>query len=161
MRARSLRHRLMSRLVLIRHAKSSWVTQKGDKERPLDERGVQQTSLIGSTLTRLGLTGPRVLCSAAARTRETWERVSAACPDAQVEIRDDLYLASSQAYIAAIDEREGDTILIGHNPTCAELLTIWGEGDGKYPTGSVAVFERGDPPRLVSFASPRTMAANA
>ena len=148
----------MPRLVLVRHAKSSWSTGAGDRERPLDDRGREQAALMRDHIATLDLAAPRVLVSSALRTRETWKAIATACPGARAEVRDDLYLADAKAYSAAINEHEGDTVLVGHNPTCAELLSAWGTGDGKYPTGSISVFERGSPPRLVSFASPRMLA---
>ena len=96
----------------------------------------------------------KVLCSTARRAMETWDLVSDQIGDSvEVEIREDLYHASSRSLLHLIQDlpnSETTVLLVGHNPTLEELareLTGGGhqesllELDRKFPTGSLAVLD--------------------
>src|ERR1700733_15100742 len=73
----------MRRLLLLRHAKSSWAEPgASDHERPLNRRGQEAAPRIGAYLLRHKLVPDRILCSTARRTRETWALVGAELPAA-------------------------------------------------------------------------------
>ena len=57
------------RLVLLRHAKSSWAGERPDAERPLSDRGRRDAAAAGHWLAEHVGTVDLVLCSTAARTR--------------------------------------------------------------------------------------------
>ncbi|GJP38178.1 hypothetical protein CLOM_g22632 [Closterium sp. NIES-68] len=60
------------RLILLRHAKSSWDDPSLiDHDRPLSSRGKHGAKSIAKKLARLGWTPSLILCSDATRTRET------------------------------------------------------------------------------------------
>ncbi len=62
----------MKRLLLLRHAKSSWHDPSlADFDRPLNQRGRAAARMMGDYLVRKGLLPDLVLCSAAQRARET------------------------------------------------------------------------------------------
>ena len=62
----------MMRLLLLRHAKSSWdVSGQPDFERTLAPRGRRAAQMIGEHLATHRLMPDRILCSSARRTRET------------------------------------------------------------------------------------------
>ena len=64
---------LMRRLLLARHAKSSWGNPAlTDHDRPLNARGYRAAQLVGAALSELGCVPDVVLSSTATRTRETW-----------------------------------------------------------------------------------------
>ena len=76
----------MKRLLLLRHAKSSWHDPAlTDFERPLNRRGRAAARAIGDYLVRNDLLPDLVLCSAAQRTRETLafiqDRLADECAD--------------------------------------------------------------------------------
>jgi phosphohistidine phosphatase len=139
-------------LLLLRHAKSSW-DQPGlrDHDRPLARRGKLAAPLMGRYLVEHGLVPDRVLCSSAARTRQTWERV-AACLDDQppVEIDADLYAAGTESLLNTVqltDDSIETLMLIGHNPGLEMLAAdLAGGGDAlamgrmrlKFPTAALA-----------------------
>jgi phosphohistidine phosphatase len=139
-------------LLLLRHAKSSW-DQPGlrDHDRPLARRGKLAAPLMGRYLVEHGLVPDRVLCSSAARTRQTWERV-AACLDDQtsVEIDADLYAAGAETLLDIVrstDDAINSLMLIGHNPGLEMLAAnLAGSGDPlatarmrlKFPTAALA-----------------------
>jgi len=63
---------MLSRLLLMRHAKSSWSDgQLTDHERPLNNRGRRAAAEIGSTLHARGYAPDIIWSSDAKRTRET------------------------------------------------------------------------------------------
>ena len=75
----------MNRLLLLRHAKSSWDDPSlADHERPLAPRGHRAAESMAEHL-RSSVPHPDlVLCSSALRTRETLDRMSKAFGDAEV-----------------------------------------------------------------------------
>src|SRR5580692_2109900 len=77
----------MRRLLLLRHAKSSWAEPgASDHDRPLNRRGEDAAPRIGAYLRRHKLVPEGVLCSTARRARATWELVAAEAPAAPAAI---------------------------------------------------------------------------
>lgn len=147
----------MRRLVLLRHAKSSWDDlSQSDHARPLNVRGQRAAGQLGEVFRTLGLVPDRVLCSTATRTRETWdllaEGLSAEAPGARYF--KELYLADPDRLLAVVkQEGEGaETLLvIGHNDGLHEFalglvndatdLALRDKLSLKFPTAALAVFE--------------------
>ena len=92
----------MHMLHLLRHAKSSWNDDVEDHERPLNRRGREAARLVGRHLPAAAGAIDLVLCSSAARTRETLDLALAgfAAPP-RCLIEDELYLADRDELIAA------------------------------------------------------------
>lgn len=146
----------MKRLILMRHAKSSWSHDGlGDHERPLNKRGREAATRIGAFLKKRRMIPDQVYCSTAERTRETCKRVfKAAGETPAVEYRDDLYLASPKSMLNVARKSNADAelaMLIGHNPgthmlaieLCGPDLSDIKEMSRmapKYPTGAVACY---------------------
>jgi phosphohistidine phosphatase len=141
----------MHMLHLLRHAKSSWKDDVEDHERPLNRRGREAARLVGRHLA--GATGgiDLVLCSSAARTRETLELVLAGfAARPRLMIEDGLYLADRGKLmdrLRRLGESDGNVLLIGHNPGLHELAVALAEPDiprsralasGKFPTAARA-----------------------
>ncbi|HTQ33123.1 MAG TPA: histidine phosphatase family protein [Stellaceae bacterium] len=138
----------MHQLHLLRHAKSSWDDDADDHARALNKRGREAARIIGETLPKT--IGPLdlVLCSSAARTRETAALALAGLPKApSILFEDGLYLASADRLLERLqelDEDIGSVMLIGHNPGLHELavhLAAPGSAgfstlaNDKFPTG--------------------------
>ena len=71
----------MKRLILTRHAKSSWDDPlMSDHDRPLNERGKAAAADLGQWLASRGYVPDQVLCSDALRTRKTWSGIAPALP---------------------------------------------------------------------------------
>ena len=65
----------MPRLLLLRHAKSSWDDETvADYDRPLNGRGRSAVPTMGRHLAAHRLSPQKILCSSARRTRETLAR---------------------------------------------------------------------------------------
>lgn len=107
------------KLILMRHAKSSWDTPaQDDFDRPLNDRGYRSAAALGDWLRAKGHVPDQILCSSARRTRETLEGLQLMDIDAQYQER--LYHAAPQTLAAALTEATGQTVLIiAHNPGIA------------------------------------------
>ncbi len=116
------------RLILTRHAKSSWDDPaQDDHDRPLNSRGRRSARELGDWLASRGYEPEEVLCSTAARTRETWDTVFAAPLEVRPLVRDEpgLYHASPDQMLTLLRTASAPTVmLVGHNPGIAELAEI-------------------------------------
>ncbi len=142
-----------ARLVhLFRHAKSSWDNPKlDDFDRPLAARGIRACESMSRYILRGDIHPDRVVCSAAARTVQTLERVLPALGEqAVVNHYRGLYLAGAQAMLNRLrrtDSEANSVMLVAHNPGTQSLaLRLIGSGDpddiarieAKFPTGALA-----------------------
>jgi phosphohistidine phosphatase len=127
----------VSRLYLLRHAKSSWDDPTlADHDRPLAARGRKAAKAIGAYLREHDIEPELVLCSSAARTRETLERVGLTG-----RIEDALYGAGASALLARLHEvpdEVASVMLIGHNPGMQQLAFDLAGLDDKFPTAALA-----------------------
>lgn len=115
---------MTKRLILIRHAKSSWDnTALADHERPLNKRGRGAAADVGAWLASRGYIPDEVISSDAERTRETWEGIAAALPSAPApRYTAKLYAAAADTMLAVLRHATGDMVLmLGHNPGIAEF----------------------------------------
>lgn len=140
------------RLLLLRHAKSSWdQLDVADHDRPLAPRGRRAATSLGEHLRGLGEPPDLVLCSSAARTVETLERIRPALPaGTAMEVDDGLYGADSDELLARVrhvPETVACVLFIGHNPGIGDLaVMLAGHGDraaraamaAKFPTAALA-----------------------
>ncbi|MGY6549207.1 MAG: SixA phosphatase family protein [Roseinatronobacter sp.] len=115
------------RLILTRHAKSDWDNPLDtDHERPLSPRGKRAAPLIGAWLAGRGHVPQEALVSDAARTRDTWARISASFP-ATVPARFEpaLYLAGPEMMLRVLHSAHRPCVMmLGHNPGMAELAQM-------------------------------------
>lgn len=151
----------MTRLILSRHAKA--VTDggaAGDHGRVLSERGRRDAVRLGIRLLDLGWVPERVLCSDAARTRETWALASEAlrragqAPEVGYERR--LYLADPEAIArvcADLGEASGCLMLVGHNPGWEQLASQLAGGAVPLPTAGTALLVARRPGRWADLLS--------
>lgn len=146
----------MLTLYLLRHAKSSWDQPDiSDLERPLSPRGRDAAPLMGSYMRTQGHLPDLILCSPAARARQTLELAfghEGMVPDAR--ILEGLYNFGDGSGLVQIIAREGGKaqrlLVIGHNPSvegAAGLLIGKSRRpdlkrmERKYPTGALAVIQ--------------------
>lgn len=102
------------KLYLLRHAKTDQNSSTGkDFDRRLLPKGIAQCAMMKEHLS--GIKDLHVLCSGAARTRQTLEEID--LKKATVEFRDELYLCSKETILNAIWETKSDKdlMIIGHN----------------------------------------------
>jgi len=117
----------MLRLVLLRHAKSSWDDIRiDDFDRPLAPRGVRNVPEMGRRLAQRGLTIDLVISSTAVRALATARGVAREIGYREDRIREapELYLASPEeilGVIRAVPAGVDTLMVIGHNPGFTEL----------------------------------------
>jgi phosphohistidine phosphatase len=138
----------MKRILLLRHAKSSWDDPSmPDRDRPLAPRGIRAAASIDEHLRRNGLEVELVLCSSARRARETLERLGTSLGSARASVEDELYGASDDQLLdrlRRLPEELGSVALIGHNPGLHDLavaLTREGRKLERFPTGALATLD--------------------
>lgn len=173
----------MLRLMLLRHAKSSWIgTTQSDFDRTLNDRGRRSSTLMGQHLSDHNLTPERIFCSTAQRCRETLANLLPHWPAAlEINTTRGLYDAMDGDYIEYIHAFGGSArslMLIGHNSATQDTaLTLTGSGnpdlieqmEDKFPTAALAVIDfsqvdwstlTAGSGRLVAFVRPRDLVAN-
>lgn len=121
----------MRTLVLLRHAKAERPGDDHDFDRDLTEVGAVDSDAAGSWLADQRLHPDLVLCSPAARTRQTWQGVSVALAQAQAgggapEVRYEkgLYAGGRTEVfdlLRAVPDTVATVLVIGHNPTMSEV----------------------------------------
>ena len=140
----------MKRLILTRHAKSSWDDPlTPDHDRPLNERGKAAAADLGQWLASRDYVPGEVLCSDAVRTRKTFSGIAPALPGAPVlELKPALYHAGPDVMMAVLRHGKADVVMmIGHNPGIAEFaarLVAHAPANpefGRYPTGATLVVD--------------------
>lgn len=171
----------MPRLMLLRHAKSSWdAAGVKDFDRPLNARGRHAAPLMGRHMAAHALLPDRIVCSTARRTRETLAGLlSHFDRDLDVRLTRALYESGSADYldvIRAFGATARQLLVIGHNPAMQEVaVDLVGAGNpaligaiaADYPTAALAVIDfpektwaeiqpRGG--RIVAFFRPRELA---
>ena len=143
------------RLILTRHAKSSWDDPNSpDHDRPLNGRGKAAAADLGAWLDSRGYIPGEVLCSDALRTQETWAAVGPALSTGPVLVlKPALYAASPDVMLAVLRGATAQTVMmIGHNPGIGEFASRLvahkplSPDFARYPTGAtlVAGFDAND-----------------
>ncbi len=170
----------MARLLLLRHAKSSWDDAGlSDFDRPLNLRGRAAAPLMGRHMADHALIPDRVLCSSSRRTRDTF---AAILPwmrgDFETQFLRQIYECPGGTYAPVIRRHGGAArtlMLIGHNPVIQDTaLSLIGRGNpdltgaigAKYPTAGLAVIDfdgedwsalEPQSGRIVAFFRPREL----
>ena len=133
----------MKRLLLLRHAKSSWGDSSlADFDRPLNERGRRAAPLVGRFMRERKVRPDLVLCSPAERARQTAALVlEAAGLSAPVRFDERIYEATAARLVGVVSQAEegaGEILLVGHNPGMEELLELLTGEARRMPTAALA-----------------------
>jgi phosphohistidine phosphatase len=130
-------------LIVMRHAKAAELPGGPDVDRPLRPRGRRNSAAAGHWLASHGYRPDLVLCSAAERTMQTWEHVSAELGgSAEIRAERGLYQADAEdvaEFIRAVPEPAATVLYIGHNPAAAELAAVLTGAEPPFPTAAIAV----------------------
>lgn len=129
----------MKRLIVMRHAKSSWTSDApNDHARPLNKRGRRDAPRMGRELSDRGWVPELVLSSDSQRTRETWAGVATEMgDDIDVQFTKDLYHGGSREVRDLCGELVGPhtVLVLGHNPGWEDVV---GYLTGESPTMTTA-----------------------
>ncbi|PYS76978.1 MAG: hypothetical protein DMF66_11785 [Acidobacteria bacterium] len=133
----------MKRLLLMRHAKSSWGDGSlADFDRPLNERGLKAAPLLGRFMRKQKLRPDLILCSPAERARQTVSLVvEAAGLGVPLRYDERIYEATSARLVevvSQIEEDAGEAMLVGHNPGLEVLLERLTGESRRMPTAALA-----------------------
>ena len=159
-------------LYLLRHAKSSWKDSSlRDFDRPLKGRGRDAAKQIGKRLASEKPEPEVVICSPAARTRETAKIVlKHAKFKVDVSFDERIYEASLRdllQVVADIPDDKQTAMMIGHNPGFEELVAYLSGEHLRMPTCAVAKIRldvaswkdvRADEGTLEWFVTPKELA---
>jgi phosphohistidine phosphatase len=130
-------------LVVVRHAKSDWSNALPDNERPLAERGRRDAPAIGRWIAEQVGRVDLVLCSPAKRARQTWELAGAGLgSEPPIRHDDRIYTAAPAGLLGVLDElpdEAGTVVLVGHNPSLTDLVTLLSGESHELKTSAVAV----------------------
>ncbi|MFL1895486.1 SixA phosphatase family protein [Aquimarina sp. 2-A2] len=137
----------MKKLILIRHAKSSWKFDVTDHQRPLKKRGKNDAKLIGKRLRKLGITADKIICSDAKRTQMT-----AAIILDELEIKNTDFSLDHALYdfegthvfesIIATNAEIDTLMVFGHNYALTALANTLGDQViDNIPTAGVVIIE--------------------
>jgi len=140
-------------ILLLRHAKSAWNTpHQNDHDRPLNDRGARAARIMADHIAGKAPRPGLILCSTAARTRQTLAQLVKALgsPTPPISLEKELYLASESELLErlqALPEDIESVLLVGHNDGIGQVgATLARHGLSialerlreKYPTGALA-----------------------
>jgi phosphohistidine phosphatase len=130
-------------LLLLRHAKSDWSTDRPDERRRLSERGRRDAPAAGLWLRDNAPAIDLVVCSTAARARQTWTLAAAALEPAPAVLVDDrLYDATATGLLTvvrALPAAADTALLVAHNPGLSDLVGLLTGEPRALKTASIAV----------------------
>ncbi len=170
---------MVRHLYLLRHAKSTWDDPSmDDHDRPLAPRGRKAMRAMARHIRKADVRPELILCSSAARARQTLDRVLPALPDTTpFEVEDALYTFDADDVLARlrrVPATVGSVMLVGHNPALQDLtLRLATEGQtlervrSKLPTGALATLRipratwrslRAGSAELVALVTPKDLA---
>lgn len=137
----------MKKLIIIRHAKSSWEYDVIDHERPLNERGLNDTRIISNYLNSMAIKPDLILSSDAVRAKTTAHNIVSALDivDKKIILDHDLYDFSGGNLLQVIKncaDSINELIIFGHNHAITYLVNTYGD---RYienvPTCGVVILE--------------------
>ncbi|GAA2680928.1 SixA phosphatase family protein [Actinoplanes palleronii] len=121
-------------LILLRHAKAETPGETPDFDRSLTERGTSDADAAGAWLVDERVHPDLVICSAAKRTRQTWQAASVALAQGdpsrgapEVHYEDTLYHGGRTEVfdlLRAVPETVRTVLVVGHNPTVSEVSAL-------------------------------------
>jgi phosphohistidine phosphatase len=138
----------MKTLCLIRHAKSSWDDPElEDFERPLNDRGLRDSPIMGKRLFEYGFRPDKIISSPAFRAQSTARRISRelAYPTHEIACNTAIYEASLNTLVSMLRSLNNDwnhVMLVGHNPGMHELVHyLMLKRPEDFPTCAIAVLQ--------------------
>ncbi|UJP66879.1 SixA phosphatase family protein [Mongoliitalea daihaiensis] len=136
----------MKKLVLVRHAKSSWDNPTlSDHARPLASRGLRDAPLMGKRIKNNSILPDLIISSDAERAKETAFVFGEILkyPKEKIVLTKNLYHAATFEIISVIRSVSSDVevlFIFGHNPGMNELMwKMGGKLDNLPTTGIFAV----------------------
>lgn len=132
------------RLIVMRHAKSSW-DEPGldDHDRPLNKRGIRDSPRVAEAIHERGWVPDLVLVSSSKRTLQTLSGMSNRFDPSICQVRPGIYHATVSDLILELEDMVdgGTTMILGHNPG-SEILVNHLSGEWhSMPTATAVLME--------------------
>ncbi|MDA9070232.1 histidine phosphatase family protein [Arenitalea sp.] len=137
----------MKKLVLVRHAKSSWEHDVTDHQRPLKKRGFKDADMVSNSFKKISLTADFLISSDAIRAKTTAEIFisNLNMDESIVRFTHDLYDFSGKSLLRVIkscDDIINTLMVFGHNHALTDFVNTYGD---KYidnvPTSGLVIIE--------------------
>ena len=137
----------MKTWIMVRHAKSSWVLDMPDSERPISDRGVRDATLVGRELNKYNLNIEQVFSSPAKRAFDTSLLMVAelGLSTEKILIEQELYDfhgAKVLDFIRKLPDELNTIMSFGHNYACtfiAHKLSKFSKSN--IPTSTAIIFD--------------------
>jgi len=136
---------MRTRLIVMRHAKSSWSDASlDDHDRPLNKRGRRDAPRIAQELHDREWIPDRIRVSTSKRTMETLELMDIIIANSTIDVEASLYHSNISTLLQAVEEvEEGKTTMIlSHNPGSEILVHQLSNRLEVMPTSAAALFEK-------------------
>ncbi|NND82994.1 MAG: hypothetical protein HKN50_11250 [Gammaproteobacteria bacterium] len=139
----------MRRLLLVRHAKSSWkFPELSDHDRPLNKRGRRDVPRMAAYLAKRNEPLDAIYSSSAVRALAYATQLAEACEVPLIETSE-LYTFSAEkllSFARNLPESQQGVALVSHNPaTEIAIEQLSGQTFNKVPTGAIAAFDYAAP----------------
>lgn len=142
----------MRKLILMRHAKSSWDLPLSDKQRPLNERGLRNAPEMASRIIKSGIIPHKIYASDAVRSYTTAQLVANKLndffkhdPPITIEVVPEIYEASLLDLLHVLTKIPKEielALVVGHNPTITMIASyLANENVGYFPTCAMACLQ--------------------
>lgn len=140
----------MKKLLIVRHAKSSWdVANIDDFDRPLNERGLRNAPEMARRLVLREFVPDLILSSPANRAISTARLFNHQFGDKEgmIKTEQSIYEASRSNLCKIIDRQNPDhclIIMVGHNPGLTDYVNWLCDSDVELPTCAIAEIDVDD-----------------
>ena len=138
----------MKRVLLVRHAKSSWNdASQLDIDRPLNERGKRDAPFMGKVLKQKDSLPDVIISSPAKRAKSTAKRIAKeiGMDNQSIVIDNRLYLGSTYDYekaIQEVDNQHNTVAIVTHNPAITAAAEDFTDVEfANIPTGGVVAID--------------------
>lgn len=134
-----------TRLIVMRHAKSSWSDASlEDHDRPLNKRGRRDAPRIAQELHDREWIPDQIRVSTSKRTLETLELMEAISDNSTIDVEPSLYHSNLSTLLQAVEEAEEGktTMILSHNPGSEILVHQLSNRLEVMPTAAAALFEK-------------------
>ena len=134
----------MKKLILFRHAKSSWSHDVSDRDRPLTEKGIRKTEKISITSKNIFFNTEVFFSSPANRALHTASIIinQLNLSFRNLHVEEDLYTFESSKlikFIRDIPNSFSNVICVGHNPAFTNVTNLLSDSNIEHlPTSSWA-----------------------
>ncbi|NNE03914.1 MAG: histidine phosphatase family protein [Eudoraea sp.] len=122
----------MKQLILVRHGKSSWEYEVGDKDRPLKQRGIKDAKLVAESFKQHNISIEAIYSSPANRALHTCTIFlrELKLPEDNFNLATELYDFSGEQvmqFILGLPNHLNTVMIFGHNYAFTELANSLGD----------------------------------